>query len=99
MTLRGFRLCSIAFLFMGISAWGSSFFTALSNGLVSAAISFLRTLVFETGAVLLLPLVLGLDGVWLANPAAELFSLIVTCIFFRRMGERYGYLGRTGEGA
>lgn len=99
MTLRGFRLTSITFLFMGVSAWGSSFFTALSNGLVSAVISFLRTLVFETGAVLLLPLVLGLDGVWLANPAAELFSLIVTCCFFRRMGERYGYLGRTGEEA
>ena len=97
MTLRGFRLCSLAFLFMGVSAWGSSFFTALSNGLVSAVISFLRTLVFETGAVLLLPLVLGLDGVWLANPAAELFSLTVSCFFFRRMGERYGYLAERGR--
>ena len=95
MTLRGFRLCSLGFLVMGVSVWGSSFFTALSNGLVSAVISFLRTLVFETGAVLLLPLVLGLDGVWLANPAAELFALAVTCFFFRRMGARYGFLGES----
>ena len=94
-TLRGYRLCALSFLIMGVSVWGSSFFTALSNGLVSAVISFLRTLVFETGAVLLLPLVLGLDGVWLANPAAELIALAVTSFFFRRMGPRYGYLGKT----
>ena len=92
MTLRGFRFNAIAFLIMGVTAWGSSFFTALSNGLVSAVISFLRTLVFETGAVLLLPLVLGLDGVWLAVVVAEAADLIVTTFFFRRMGDRYGYL-------
>ena len=92
MTLRGFRLYALSFLLMGMSVWGSAFFTALSNGLVSAVISFLRTLVFETGAVLLLPLVLGLDGIWLSGLAAEIASLAVTVGFFRRMGPRYGYL-------
>ena len=94
LTLRGFRLYSMAYLIMGITAWGSSFFTALSNGLVSAVISFLRTLVFETGAVLLLPLVLGIDGVWLSVVAAEAAALAVTVFFFRRLGPRYGYLGK-----
>ena len=93
MTLRGFRLYALSFLLMGMSVWGSAFFTALSNGLVSAVISFLRTLVFETGAVLLLPLVLGLDGIWLSGLAAEIASLAGTVGFFRRMGPRYGYLG------
>ena len=93
LTLRGFRLYALSFLLMGMSVWGSAFFTALSNGLVSAVISFLRTLVFETGAVLLLPLVLGLDGIWLSGLAAEIASLAVTVGFFRRMGPRYGYLG------
>ena len=93
LTLRGFRLYALSFLLMGMSVWGSAFVTALSNGLVSAVISFLRTLVFETGAVLLLPLVLGLDGIWLSGLAAEIASLAVTVGFFRRMGPRYGYLG------
>ena len=93
LTLRGFRLYALSFLLMGMSVWGSAFFTALSNGLVSAVISFLRTLVFETGAVLLLPLVLGLDGIWLSGLAAEIASLAVTVGFFRRMGPRYGNLG------
>jgi len=93
LTTRGFRIYALSFLLMGVPAWGSSFFTALSNGLVSAAISFLRTLVFETGAVLLLPLVLGLDGVWLSIVVAETAALIVTAACFRKLGPRYGYLG------
>lgn len=92
MATRGFRLCSLAFLTMGVTVWGSSFFTALSNGAVSAVISFLRTLVFQTSAVLLLPLVLGLDGVWMAIVVSQAASLAVTVFFFRKMGPRYGYL-------
>ena len=92
MTLRGFRLYALSFLLMGMSVWGSAFFTALSNGLVSAVISFLRTLVFETGAVILLPLVLGLDGIWLSGLAAEIASLAIIVFFFRKLGSRYGYL-------
>ena len=92
LTVHGFRLYSLAFLLMGITVWGSAFFTALSNGGVSAAISFLRTLVFETSAVLLLPRFLGLNGVWLAALAAELLASAVTASFFLRLGPRYGYL-------
>ncbi len=70
---------------------GSSFFTALSNGAVSAAISFLRTLVFQITVVLVLPLLLGIDGVWLAVTAAEGMTLIVTATFFIRKRKQYHY--------
>ncbi len=72
MTTRGFRLYALSFLISGFSIFGSAFFTALGDGAVSAAISFFRTLVFQLAAVLILPLILGLDGVWLAISLAEL---------------------------
>jgi Na+-driven multidrug efflux pump len=90
-TLRGFRLFSFVFLPAGFSIYGSSYFTALNNGLVSAAISFLRTVVFEAAAVLLLPLVLGLDGVWLAGVAAEVFALLLCLGFLVKLAPKYGY--------
>ena len=82
LTVRGFMLYSISFLVSGVNIFGSAFFTALNNGLVSAAISFLRTLVFQVAVVLLLPLLLGIDGIWLAIVAAELLALAVTLVFF-----------------
>lgn len=91
MTCRGFRLYSLAFLFMGINVWGSAFFTALNNGAVSAAISFLRTLVFQIVVVLILPLFLGIDGIWLSIVAAELLALAVTVTFFITEKKRYRY--------
>lgn len=91
MTLRGFRLCSLAFLMMGVNVWGSAFFTALNNGGVSAAISFLRTFVFQVAAVLLLSHLLALDGIWLALPAAELPALAVTAAFLMGKRKRYQY--------
>lgn len=91
MTCRGFRLYSLAFLFMGINVWGSAFFTALNNGAVSAAISFLRTLVFQIVVVLILPLFLGIDGIWLSIVAAELLALAVTVTFFMTEKKRYHY--------
>lgn len=91
MTCHGFRIYAIAFLMMGISIWGSSFFTALGNGAVSAAISFLRTLVFEIGAVLLLPLLLGIDGIWLSIVMAELMSITATSLFLFAKRKRYHY--------
>lgn len=91
MTKRAFALYSLSFLVMGVNIFGSSFFTALNNGLVSAAISFLRTLLFQVVAVLLLPVVLGLDSVWLAVVAAETASLAVTVFFFKKMRPKYGY--------
>ena len=91
MTVRAFRIYSLCFLVLGFNIFGSSFFTALNNGLISAAISFLRTLLFQIAAVLLLPLVFGLDGVWLAIVAAELLALLVTVYFFIRMRRDYHY--------
>ena len=91
MTTRGFMLFSLSFIFMGFNIFGSSFFTALNNGLVSAIISFARTLLFQVIAVLTLPLVLGLDGIWLAVVAAELISIAVTVFFTIIMKKKYNY--------
>ena len=91
MTSHGFQLYAMSFLVSGFSIFGSAFFTALNNGAVSAAISFLRTLVFQIAAVLVLPLFLGIDGIWLAIVIAELLSLVVTCIFFATKRKRYHY--------
>lgn len=90
-TIRGFRLYAIAFFVMGFNVWGSAFFTALNNGAVSAAISFLRTLVFQIIAVLVLPVILGIDGVWLSIVAAEVLSLAVTGFFLVTRKKRYQY--------
>lgn len=92
LTKRALCLYSLSFLVMGVNIFGSAFFTALGNGVVSAAVSFLRTLVFQVAAVLLLPLLLGLDGIWLAIVAAELLALAVTVFFFIKKGEYYHYL-------
>ena len=91
MTRRGFRLYGLSFLICGFNIFASSFFTALNNGAVSAAISFLRTLVFQITVVLVLPLLLGIDGVWLAVTAAEGMTLIVTATFFIRKRKQYHY--------
>lgn len=91
MTCRGFRLYSLAFLFGGFNSFGSSFFTALGDGAVSAAISCLRTLVFQVAVILLLPSLLGLDGVWLAIGAAEVLALGVTAAFLVAKRKKYRY--------
>lgn len=91
MTCRGFRLYSLAFLFGGFNSFGSSFFTALGDGAVSAAISCLRTLVFQVAVILLLPSLLGLDGVWLAIGVAEVLALGVTAAFLVAKRKKYRY--------
>lgn len=91
LTHRGFIIFSFVFLTMGINIFGSGFFTALNNGLVSAVIAFLRTLVFQISAVLILPEFLGLDGVWLSIIAADVLSFIVTAIFLVCKRKKYGY--------
>lgn len=91
LTLRGFRLYSFSFLFSGLAIFGSSFFTALNDGLVSALISFMRTLVFQVVAVLLLPLLWGLDGIWAATAAAELLAVVVTIAFLVGKRKKYHY--------
>lgn len=92
MTCDGFRIYSIAFIFMGINVWGSAFFTALGNGVVSAVLSFLRTLVFQIIMILVLPVLLGIDGVWGAIVSAEFMALVVTCIFIVKNRRKYGYM-------
>ncbi len=92
LTTRALALYSLSFLFMGYNIFGSAFFTALGDGVVSAAISFLRTLLFQVVAVLILPFLLGIDGIWLAIVAAELLALIITVYFFIRKKDDYHYL-------
>lgn len=91
LTLHGFVVFSFSFLFAGIAIYGSSFFTALNNGLVSALISFLRTLVFQIAAVLIFPLFWGIDGIWISIVAAELMAAIVTALFLFGFRKKYNY--------
>lgn len=91
MTTRGLILYSLSFLLCGFNLFGSNMFTALNNGLVSAIISFVRTLLCQVAAVLLLPELWGLDGIWLAVTAAELAALIVTVVCFILFRKRYHY--------
>ena len=82
LTSRAFRLYALSFVIMGFNVYASSFFTALGDGVTSALISFLRTLVFQIAAVLILPAILGIDGIWLAVTAAELAALAVSAAMF-----------------
>lgn len=91
MTLRGFMIYSFSFLFSGIAIFGSSFFTALNDGLISALISFLRTLVFQVAAVLVFPLIWGIDGIWVSIVAAELMAVSVTVMFLLMKRKKYHY--------
>ena len=91
LTLRGFAIFSLSFLFCGFSIFGSSFFTALNDGLTSALISFLRTLVFQVIAVLAFPPLLGVDGIWLSIGCAELLALTVTITLLVCKRKRYHY--------
>ena len=91
MTLHAFYFFSFSFLFAALPIFGSSFFTALNDGFTSAAISFLRTVVFETASVLLLPLLLGANGIWLSLPAAELIGALATAVFLLAKRKKYGY--------
>lgn len=92
MTVHGFRIFSLSFFFMGFAIFGSGFFTALNNGLVSALISFLRTLVFQLLAVLLLPKLFGLDGIWLSVVVAEIMAALLSALFTVAMRKKYNYL-------
>ena len=90
-TLEGFAIYSFSFLFSGFAIFGSSFFTALNDGLVSALIAFLRTLVFQVLAVLLLPLFLGLRGIWLSIVTAEAMAVAVTAVLLAANRRKYHY--------
>ena len=87
----GFRIYCFAFLINGFNIYGSAFFTALNNGLLSALISFLRTLVFQMAAILILPLIFGINGIWYSITVAELLTLCVTVTFIVRKKNTYHY--------
>jgi len=91
LTHRGFLIFSLSFLFVGIAIFGSGFFTALNNGLISALISFLRTLVFQIGAILILPIFWETDGIWISLVVAELMAAVVTVIFLIALRKKYHY--------
>lgn len=92
MTSNAFRIYAISFLVCGFNIYASSFFTALNNGIISAVISFMRTLVFQILAVLILPILFELNGIWLSITVAEVLSLIVTITLLIRNKEKYHYM-------
>ena len=92
LTSHAFRLFSFSFLLAGFNIYCSSFFTALNNGAISAAVSFLRTLVFQTSAILILPLILDVDGIWLSNAFAEIFAFAISAIFLIAKRKKYHYM-------
>lgn len=91
MTVHAFRVFSFSFILAGINIFASSFFTALNNGAVSAAISFLRTLIFQSTAVIVLPMIWELDGIWLSITVAEVFALIISVTFLVAKKKKYNY--------
>lgn len=92
LTRHAFRLFAYSFLLAGFNIFTSSFFTALNNGAVSAAISFMRTLIFQTSSVLILPIFLGVDGIWWAITVAEVFAFILSLIFLFAKRKKYNYI-------
>ncbi len=92
LTVHAFKLFAFSFLLAGFNIYVSSFFTALNNGSVSAAISFLRTLVFQTTSVLVLPIFFGINGIWLAITVAEVFACIISIIFLFAKRKKYRYM-------
>ena len=91
MTLRAFRIFSFSFLLSGFGVFGSAFFTALNDGAASALISFLRTMVFQCLMVILLPMILGLDGIWMSVVAAEALAVVVTILLLIAKQKKYHY--------
>jgi putative MATE family efflux protein len=91
LTLRGFIIFSLHYIFAGFNIFSSAFFTALNNGVISAVISFLRTLVFQCITVLLLPIIMGVDGIWFSVVIAEALTFAVTLFFIVIKRKKYGY--------
>ena len=91
MTVGGMRIFSLCYLFMGFAIYASSFFTALNDGLTSAIISFLRTMVFQLGAVFLMPMLWGLDGIWFSVVVAEVMAVAFSAVFMAAKRKKYHY--------
>lgn len=91
MTVNAFYICSFLFMFAGISIYSSSMFTAFGNGFISAFISFMRTIVYQISAVLVLPIFLGLTGVWLSTIISDVLAILTAIIFIILKRKKYGY--------
>lgn len=91
LTVSGFRIFALSFIFMGFAIFSSGFFTALNDGLTSALISFLRTLVFQISAVLLLPMIWGIYGVWISIVVAEVMAVVISAVFLVLRQKDYHY--------
>ncbi len=91
LTVSGFRIFALCFVFIGFGIFTSGFFTALSDGITSAIISFVRTLVLEAAAVMLLPLIFGIDGIWFSTLIAEALSMVLGVIFLTAKRKKFGY--------
>lgn len=91
LTVSGFRIFALSFAFMGFGIFSSGFFTALNDGLTSAVISFLRTLVFQSTAVLLMPVIWGIDGIWGSIVVAECMAVILGAVFLVVKQKKYHY--------
>jgi Na+-driven multidrug efflux pump len=91
LTRNGFFIFSFSFLFAGFAIFGSGFFTALNDGITSAIISFLRTLVFQIAAVILLPLIWQTNGIWISIVVAELMAVAVSAFFLFLKRKKYRY--------
>ena len=91
LAVTGNRICSAALLFIGFNIFASGLFTALSNGVVSAVLAFSRSFVFMMITMIVLPRIMGVNGIWLATPAAELMALALSAFMFSKYRKRYKY--------
>ena len=91
LTTEAIRIYAVSYLISGVNIFASSFFTALNNGVVSAVISFMRMFVFQIVMILLLPVVLGISGIWTAVIAAEVLSVVISVMFLVKNRKKYSY--------
>lgn len=91
LTVSGFRIFALSFLFMGFAIFSSGFFTALNDGITSAIISFLRTMVFQIAAIMVLPRIWGVNGIWICIVVAEAMAVILSAVFLKAKQKSYGY--------
>ncbi len=91
LAVTGNRICTAALIFIGFNIFASGMFTALSNGIISAILAFSRSFVFMLITMILLPMVFGVNGIWLATPVAELMALVLSAFLFLKYRKKYGY--------
>ena len=91
LTVSGFRIFALSFCFMGVAIFSSGFFTALNDGVTSAVISFLRTLVFQCVFIIVMPMLWGIKGVWISVVAAEFMAVVIGCLFLVVKRKKFKY--------